>query len=133
MPFILLGPFSTKPLQEAGFVCLTLEFPLTNPVKIADLAQKAVGLGQMNSRVLNGVLRSPISIPKFTGLPQGLLAQDETIHQCWQHALSAALAKIPPGIYGLIFIDIIGKEEFLQGNGTFEFLKNITEGNIIIY
>ena len=54
--FTFTGPFTVKPLEEAGFVCPKLNFALRNPMKIADHAQKLIQEGAKNN--LEGVLRS---------------------------------------------------------------------------
>ena len=55
LSLLLLGPFSVKPLEEAGFKCPKLSFALRNPVRIAEYAQKVVAEGPKNSleRVLS--------------------------------------------------------------------------------
>lgn len=60
MLFITLGPFLTKPLEEAGFVCPKLQFALRNPMKIAEQAQNVIQEGADN--FLYGGLKSKIEI-----------------------------------------------------------------------
>ena len=57
---IILGPFLTKPLEEAGFVCPKLQFALRNPMKIAEEAQNVIQEGADN--FLYGGLKSKIEI-----------------------------------------------------------------------
>ena len=101
---LLLGPFSVKPLEDAGFLCPKLSFPLRNPVKIAEYAQRVVQDGPKNS--LDRVLRSQINILKnATNMAQGQLNEIEIIHQTPEEALRAAVKIIPHGKYALFFID----------------------------
>ena len=93
-----------KPLEEAGFVCPTLNFALRNPVKIADYAQKVVQDGGKN--FLDAVLRSPIEISKeATNMPEGQLVDTKMVHATSLDALQASAEKIPIGKYALFFID----------------------------
>ena len=93
-----------KPLEDAGFLCPKLNFPLRNPVKIAEYAQRVVQEGHKHS--LDRVLRSQINILKnATNMAQGQLNEIEIIHQTPQEALRAAIEKIPHGKYALFFID----------------------------
>ena len=93
-----------KPLEEAGFVCPTLNFALRNPVKIADYAQKVVQDGGKN--FLDAVLRSPIEISKeATNMPEGQLVDTKMVHATSLDALQASTEKIPVGKYALFFID----------------------------
>ena len=101
---MLLGPFSVKPLEEAGFLCPKLNFALRNPAKIAEYAQRVVQDGPKNS--LDRVLRSQINILKnATNMAQGQLYEIGIIHQTPQEALRAAAEMIPHGKYALFFID----------------------------
>ena len=101
---LLLGPFSVKPLEEAGLSCPKLNFALRNPVKIAEYAQRVVQDGPKNS--LDRVLRSQINILKdATNMAQGQLNEINIIHQTPEEALRAAADKIPHGKYALFFID----------------------------
>ena len=113
---LLLGPFSVKPLEEAGFKCPKLSFPLRNPVTIAEYAQRVVVEGPKNS--LDRVLRSQINILKnATNMAQGQLNEIEIIFQTPEEALRAVIKKIPHGKYALFFIDNyeeIGTESILD-------------------
>ena len=101
---LFLGPFSVKPLEEAGFLCPKLNFALRNPVKIAEHAQRVVQEGPKN--FLDRVLRRQISIlGNATNMAQGQLNEIGIIHQTPKHALKAATEKIPHGKYALFFID----------------------------
>ena len=101
---LLLGPFSVKPLEEAGFKCPKLNFALRNPVKIAEYTQRVVQDGPKNS--LDRVLRSQISILKdATNMAEGQINETGIIYQTPEEALRAATEKIPHGKYALFFID----------------------------
>ena len=101
---LLLGPFSVKPLEEAGFKCPKLNFALRNPVTIAEYAQRVVQEGPKNS--LDRVLRSQINVLKnATNMAQGKLNEIEIIYQTPEEALRAAIEQIPYGKYALFFID----------------------------
>ena len=101
---LLLGPFSVKPLEEAGFKCPKLNFALRNPVTIAEYAQRVVQEGPKNS--LDRVLRSQINVLKnATNMAQGKLNEIEIIYQTPEEALRAAIKQIPYGKYALFFID----------------------------
>ena len=93
-----------KPLEDAGFKCPKLSFPLRNPVKIAEYAQRVVQEGPKNS--LDRVLRSQINILKnATNMVEGQLIEIGIIHQTPEEALRSAIEKIPHGKYALFFID----------------------------
>ena len=115
VPF--LGPFSIKPLEEAGFVCPRLKYALRNPLKIADCAQGVIQDGAKN--FLDAILRSPIDIPPNpTNMVEGQLLKIEEVAQTPKDALVAGIQKVPHGKYALFFIDGIGlesiKEAFLN-------------------
>ena len=102
--FTFTGPFTVKPLEEAGFVCPKLNFALRNPMKIADHAQKLIQEGAKNN--LEGVLRCPIMMSTISeNMIEGQLIHSESVHLCSKDALRASHLKIPFGKYALYFID----------------------------
>ena len=108
---MISGPFSTTPLENAGFVCPKLKFALRNPVRIAEYAHFVVKDGAKN--LLDGVLRSPIEMPRSeinksgsaSNMVDGQLIQIEGEFVCCVDALSAVITKIPSQKSALFFID----------------------------
>ena len=101
---LLLGPFSVKPLEEAGFLCPKLNFALRNPIRIAEYAQRVVQEGPKNS--LHRALSCHIDISKkASNMAEGQLYDIGIIHLTPKEALRAAAEKIPHGKYALFFID----------------------------
>ena len=67
----VIGRFSLKALEESGFECPTLSFPLRNPLEIAKNAHKITQDGADN--LLDGILRNDIDITSETNIIQGRL------------------------------------------------------------
>ena len=104
MIFEYTGPFSTKPLEDAGFHCPKLELALRNPLKISKFASKVIQDGGKN--LLDyGVLRSPIDTSSSLNIVDGQLIKFEKDNFPFQEAVKETLKKIPYGRYALIFID----------------------------
>ena len=76
MYIIFAGPFSTAPLEEAGFHCPKLELALRNPLKIAKFAHAVIQDGAKN--LLDyGVLRSSIDTSNSLNIAEGQLIKVE--------------------------------------------------------
>ena len=103
---MISGPFSTKSLEEAGFICPKMKFPLRNPVRIAEHAHFVTKDGAKN--LLDGVLRSPIEIPgsgSASNVVDGQLIQIEEEFKSCLDALCAVITKLPSQKSACFFID----------------------------
>ena len=88
-----IGPFSTVPLEEAGFHCPRLRIPLRNPLKIAEFTQEVVKDGAKN--LLDyGVLRSPIDTSRGSvNIVEGQLIKVQNANLSFVEAFQASLFK----------------------------------------
>ena len=65
----VLGPFPVKTLEDYGFVCPKLSFPLRNPLEIAKNAHMVSQEGARNLQVRN--LANKIDITSDTNIIKG--------------------------------------------------------------
>ena len=97
------GPFSVQKLKKVGFACPKLQYPLRNPLEIAQNAHKVSQQGAKN--LLKTSLQNPIDITEDTNLIKGLLIQIDALESSYIDALSQALPKIPQGKKAMVLID----------------------------
>ena len=103
--FITSGPFSTTPLEEAGFHCPKFQLALRNPLKIAEFAHKVIQDGAKNL-LEYGVLKSPIDTSRsLLNMVEGQLINIKKTNLQFEEAIKESLEKIPHGRYALIFVD----------------------------
>ena len=106
LKYFITGPFSTLPLQEAGFKCPDLSFALRNPLKIAECAKQVSQEGNYNLRLDKGILRRPIEIQRESiNIVDGQLVKLDNPESSFEEVFEAALLEIPHGSHALIFVD----------------------------
>ena len=97
------GRFAINSIKEAGFVCPIFQFPLRNPLQIAQYAHKVSQEAHKNN--FDTCLQNPVNISSKLNINDGKLVKLPDIYPSCLKALEATLPKIPSGQHALIYID----------------------------
>ena len=103
-----LGTFPIQPLEDAGFQCPKLRYPLRNPLKISEYAQQVMMNAPKNG--FDGLLQNEIDVSQdlHNNITEGQLIIIKDIYESCIDATVAGLAKIPAEKFALAFINITG-------------------------
>ena len=97
------SPFAINSIEKAGFVCPVFQFPLRNPLQIAQYAHNVSQEAHRNG--FETCLQNPVTISSGLNINHGKLLKLDEIYLSSLEALNTALKKIPPGQYALVYID----------------------------
>ena len=93
-------------LEEAGFQCPKLKYPLRNPLKIANYAQKVIQDRLKNG--LDGLLHSEIDTSQDVNVTEGQLIIVNEVFDSWIDAIITGLTHIPPQKQAMVFFNNTG-------------------------
>ena len=103
-----VGTFPIQSLEDAGFQCPKLRYPLRNPLKISEYAQQVMMNAPKNG--FDGLLQNEIDVSQdlHNNITEGQLIIIKDIYESCIDATVAGLAKIPAEKFALAFINITG-------------------------
>jgi hypothetical protein len=97
------GRFAKKAIENAGFWCPEMSYPLRNPILIARYAHSISQEAPKN--MLDICLQNDIKSSSDTSIIDGRLIKIDTIYSFYGDAIKAAVEQVPSQKFAIFFID----------------------------
>ena len=99
------GRFAKKAIENAGFWCPEMSYPLRNPILIARYAHSISQDAPKN--MLDICLQNDIKSSSDTSIIDGRLIRINTIYSLYCDAIKGAIEQVPSQNFAMIFIDAV--------------------------